>query len=387
MDTVDRFFEPPSRSFFLFGPRGTGKSTWARRTFPDALVIDLLQPDVFRAYSARPERLREVLDGSPQAKQVVIDEVQRVPALLAVVHALVEERRGVRFILTGSSARKIKRSDVDLLAGRALLRTLHPFMAAELGAGFNLERALRMGLVPVVVGAEDPEEVLASYVALYIQEEVKAEALVRNIGDFARFLEVASLSHAAVLNVSNLARECEIGRKTAEGYLSILSDLLLAYEIPIFRRRAKRALAAHPKFYFFDAGVCRSLRPRGPLDRAEEGAGPALEGLVVQHLRAWNAYRGQKNAIHYWRTRGGVEIDIVLYGEDGLWAIEVKNATKVRPEDLRGLTAFLEDYPEARALLLYRGRERLRKERILCMPVEQFLLGLDPRRGLAGESR
>lgn len=381
MDMVTRFLRPPSGSFFLFGPRGAGKSTWARQAFPEALVIDLLQPDVFRAYAARPERLREAMAGHT-ARQVLIDEIQRVPALLSVVHALLEERMGARFILTGSSARKIKRSDVDLLAGRALLRTLHPFMAGELGKRFDLDRALHEGLVPVVVAAEDPRDVLASYVALYIQEEVKAEALVRNIGDFSRFLEVASLSHAAILNISSLARECEIGRKTAEGYLSVLQDLLLAYLVPVFARRARRALVAHPKFYFFDAGVCRSLRPRGPLDRDEEVGGALLEGLVVQHLKAWNAYRGAKNALHYWRTRGGVEVDVVLYGEDGLHAIEVKSTGRVRPEDLRGLTAFLEDYPEAGALLLYRGKERLRKGPITCLPVDEFLRGLDPRRAL-----
>jgi len=387
MEIVERFFTAPKRSFFLFGPRGTGKSTWAESAFPDAITIDLLQLEAFREYAARPERLRELLDANPKAKDIVIDEVQRVPSLLRVVHALTEQRRAVRFVLTGSTARKIKRADVDLLAGRALLRTLHPFMAAELGRSFRLEDALRLGMVPLVVRAEEADTVLRSYVALYIQEEVKAEALVRDVGNFTRFLEVASLSHAAVLNVSNLARECEIGRKTAEGYLAILDDLLLAHRVPVFTKRAKRAVASHPKFYLFDAGVFRSLRPKGPLDRPEEADGAALEGLVMQHLRAWNAYRGEKNGIHYWRTRSGVEVDIILYGEEGIWAIEVMNSRQIRPQDLRGLKSFLEDYPQARPLLLYRGKERLKRDGILCVPCDEFLGRLHPDRSLAAIER
>jgi len=387
MEIVERFFTAPKRSFFLFGPRGTGKSTWAESAFPDAITVDLLQPETFREYAARPERLRELLDANPKAKDIVIDEVQRVPSLLSVVHALTEQRRAVRFVLTGSSARKIKRADVDLLAGRALLRTLHPFMAAELGRSFRLEDALRLGMVPLVVRAEEADAVLRSYVALYIQEEVKAEALVRDVGNFTRFLEVASLSHATVLNVSNLARECEIGRKTAEGYLAILDDLLLAHRVPVFTKRAKRAVASHPKFYLFDAGVFRSLRPKGPLDRPEEADGAALEGLVMQHLRAWNAYRGEKNSIHYWRTRSGVEVDIILYGEEGIWAIEVMNSRQIRPQDLRGLKSFLEDYPQARPFLLYRGKERLKRDGILCVPCDEFLGQLHPDRSLAAIER
>jgi len=311
---------------------------------------------------------------------VVIDEVQKLPDLLSVVHALIESKKKVQFILSGSSARKLKRAGVDLLAGRALLKSLHPFMAAELGDGFGLESALRHGLLPLVAMSEGPGDTLRSYVGLYVKEEVQMEGLVRNLGGFHRFLEAISFSHASVLNLAAVARECEVERKTVEGFVGILEDMLLAFRVPAFSRRARRKLSVHPKFYLVDAGVFRSLRPRGPLDRPEEIEGAALEGLVVAHLRAWNAYRGERNQLHHWRTRSGVEVDCVLYGEDGLWALEVKNAKKVQAVDLHGLKAFREDYPQCRPLLIYRGKERLEIEAIRIIPCDTFLGGLDPRR-------
>lgn len=378
IEYIPRFFKDPKQSFFLFGPRGTGKSFWARHYFKDALWVDLLEPDVFRSYAARPERLRELVEGNPQKRQVVIDEIQKNPLLLNVVHSLIEERKGVRFILTGSSARKIKRTGLDLLGGRALLRNLHPFMAAELGGDFNIDHALQYGLVPLVWFSESPLDTLKAYQGLYLREEVQMEAIVRNIGNFSRFLESFSFSHASVLNISNVARECEVGRKTVEGYIEILEDLLLSFKVHIFSKRAKRELSEHPKLYFFDAGVFRSFRPQGPLDRVEEINGAALEGLVAQHLRAWNSYRGEINTLYYWRTRSGVEVDLVLYGEDGLYAFEVKNTSKIYPEHLRGLQTFKQDYPESKTIFLYRGRERLKKGDILCIPCEEFLLQLHP---------
>jgi len=333
-----------------------------------------------RAFAARPERLAEAVAARPRTRQVVLDEIQRVPELLTVVHGLIERRRGLQFVLTGSSARKLKRGGVDLLAGRAVLRTMHPYMAAELGDRFRLDAALRHGLVPLVVEAADPADVLRSYAALYVREEVQLEGLVRNVGTFARFLEGISFSHAAPLSLSAVSRDCEVERKTVEGYVSVLEDLLLAFRVPVFSRRAKRALAAHPKLYLFDAGVYRSLRPAGPLDRPAEIEGAALEGLVAQHLRAWIAYRRDEHQLCFWRTRAGVEVDLVVYGTTGLWAFEVKNAGRVRPEDLRGLEAFATDYPQARSVLLHRGRERLRRGRVLCLPVHEFLAALRPDR-------
>jgi predicted AAA+ superfamily ATPase len=378
MESIDRFFDPPNSSFFLFGPRGTGKSTLVKQRFARALYVDLLQPDTFRTFSASPERLRELLLADPGIVEVIVDEIQKVPELLDLVHGLIEEKRGWQFILTGSSSRKLKRAGVDLLAGRAQLCSLHPFIAAELDDLFDLESALRIGLLPVVLDSQEPEQVLRTYAALYLREEVQSEGLVRNIGNFSRFLEAVSFSHASLLNVSNVSRECEVERKVVDGYIGILEDLLLAYRINVFTKRARRALVSHPKLYLFDAGVYRSLRPKGPLDRPEEIEGHALEGLVGQHLRAWLANSDNDWSLSFWRTRSGVEVDFVIYGPGGLFAIEVKNSARIRPQDLRSLRAFKEDYPESRTYLLYRGTDRLKKGDVLCLPCREFLLRLRP---------
>lgn len=378
MELVSRFFQSPSDHFFLLGPRGTGKTSWTRTIFPEALRVDLLDPETLRGLAARPERLRERIDAHPGLRQVLIDEVQKLPELLEVVHLLIEERRGLQFILTGSSARKLRRAGVNLLGGRAAQKRLHPYMAAELGDRFRLEEALRLGLLPVVLGGRNPQDILQAYNALYLREEVQAEGLVRNVGSFARFLEAISFSHAGVLNLANVARECQVHRKTTEGFLEVLEDLLLGFQLPVFTRRARRALAAHPKFFLFDAGVFRANRPTGPLDSPADIDGAAMEGLVAQHLRAWCDYTDGGHQLHYWQTRSQNEVDFVVYGPLGLHALEVKNSPRVRPDDLRGLRAFGEDYPESTRWLLYRGQDRIRLEGILCLPAEEFLRGLRP---------
>jgi predicted AAA+ superfamily ATPase len=377
MELLSRFFKGSEQSFFLFGPRGTGKSTWLKQHYPDAVMIDLLAPELFRAYSARPERLREITDGAA-GKTIIIDEVQKIPELLDVVHQLVEGDSELQFILTGSSARKLKRTGVDLLAGRAIVKTMHPFMAAELKNSFSLAASLKFGLVPLITSSLSPQETLASYVALYLREEVQMEGIVRNIGAFSRFLEAVSFSHGSTLNVSEVARECQVKRKTVDNYLAVLDDLLLSFRVPVFSRRAKRHLVSHSKFYYFDCGIFRSLRPTGPLDSPQEIDGGALEGMIGQHLRAWIAYGDSECALYYWRTKSGVEVDFILYGKDTFLAIEVKNSARVNIKMVKGLMAFKEDYPEAQLLLLYRGEERLLINNILCLPCESFLLGLLP---------
>lgn len=375
---IPRFFNAPKESFFIFGPRGTGKTTFLRQKYPDALWIDLLEPDTFRSFSAKPERLAELVDANKDKKRVIIDEIQKLPELLSVVHLLIEKKTGMQFILTGSSSRKLKRAGADLLAGRVLKKTMHPFMAGETGAGFNLKDAVSRGMLPLVKSSTDPAAVLKTYAALYMREEVQMEGLVRNIGNFSRFLEAVSFSHGSVLNISNVARDCEVERKTVEGFLSILEDLLLAYRIPVFTKKAKRGTATHPKFFYFDAGVFRSLRPAGPLDEPEEIDGAALEGLVAQHLMAWNAYNGDENRLYYWMTPAKTEVDFIVYGDSGFMAIEVKNSQRIRPEDLKALSAFKRDYPECEAYFLYRGREKMKRNGIFCVPCEEFLRDLKP---------
>lgn len=371
---IPRFFKAPKQSFFLFGPRGTGKSTFLKHHYPDALWIDLLKPDVFRTYVARPERIMELVHGNPDKKIIIVDEVQKVPDILSAVHSLIEEKINKTFVLTGSSARKLKRTGIDLLAGRVLLKTLHPFLLSELTMIPAFDEILQFGLLPVVITSPNPHDALQSYVSLYIlREEVQIEGLVRNLRNFSQFLEAVSFSHASLLNISTVAKECGIERKVVEAYLQILEDILLAFKLPVFSRKAQRAVVTHPKFYFFDTGVFQSLRPKGPLDRPEEIAGAALEGLVAQHLRAWNAYQNDRYEIFFWRSRGGIEVDFVLYGKDGIYAIEVKNTNRIRPEDLRALIEFRKDYPKSKTIFLYRGEEKLLIDQVLCLPCEMFL--------------
>lgn len=377
MESVVRFFQEPQKSYFIFGPRGTGKSTWVKQHHPDAVIIDLLEPETYRHYSAFPERLREAVSASQQTV-FIIDEIQKMPALLSLVHILIEENKQWKFILTGSSARKLKREGVDLLAGRALLTHMYPFMAAELCEQFSLTQALQFGMLPLVHGSSDPQADLKTYLALYMKEEVQIEGLVRRVEEFARFLEVISFSQGSLLNYSNIARECHISAKTVENYVTILEDLLLSFSLPIFTQRAKRNLVAKSKFYYFDAGVYRTIRPKGPLDSPDEISGITLETLIAQHLMAWINYSRLDGKLYFWRTKSGLEVDFIIYGEIGFYAIEVKNSAAIRSQDLKGLMEFKHDYPEATLILLYRGKETLKKRDILCCPVENFLLDLMP---------
>ncbi|MBM3198173.1 MAG: DUF4143 domain-containing protein, partial [Chlamydiae bacterium] len=275
------------------------------------------------------------------------------------------------------SARKLRRVGTDLLAGRAIREEMHPYTAFELKERFSLEKALELGLLPLVWEAKEPRATLKSYITTYLKEEVQAEGIVRNIGNFARFLEVMSFSHGMQLNTSNIARECQVSRSTADDYVQILKDLLLGCTIDIFTRRATRALSAHSKFYYFDAGVFRALRPQGILDKKEEMEGPALEGLIMQHLRVWISCQEESHSLHFWRTRSGVEVDFVVYGPRGFWAIEVKNNSSISPKDVQSLKTFYEEYPECTPFLLYRGKTRIMVKGILCIPCGEFLLQLE----------
>lgn len=378
MTQIQRFFSPPKGSYFLFGPRGTGKSTWLKSHYPNALWVNLLEPEEFREYLTKPERLKELIDAYPEQKTIVIDEIQKIPALLSLVHTLLEEKRGLQFILTGSSPRKILREGGDLLGGRAALCHMYPFFASELGPLFSLEKSLNTGLLPLVWDSENPASILRGYAGLYLKEEVQEEGMVRRLGDFARFLEVISFSHGALINTSNIAKECGITRRTVDSYLTILKDFFLSYTVEVFTKRAQRALTTHPKFYYFDTGVFRYLRPQGPLDRVTEIEGSAIEGLVGQHLYAWCDMQATPHTLKFWRTQGGLEVDFVVYGPHAFIGIEVKNAEKLSPDDFKGLNAFKQEYPEAQVVLVYRGKKRLVMDNILCIPCEEMLLQIHP---------
>ncbi|MFH1012243.1 MAG: ATP-binding protein [Candidatus Peregrinibacteria bacterium] len=365
---------PKGKSFFLFGPRGTGKTTWLKTQFPKAVYLDLLEAELFNDLLARPQHLENLIpDGFKD--WVILDEVQRIPALLHEVHRLIESKK-IKFILTGSGARKLKGKGVNLLAGRALTYRLYPMTALELGRDFNLANALRSGHLPAIFQESDPKRYLESYVMTYLEQEVRQEGLTRDLGAFSRFLEAASFSQGSVLNVSEVARECAVHRKAAENYFSILDDMMIAYRLPVFAKRAKRRLLRHNKFYFFDVGIYRTLRPAGPLDSPDETEGAALETLVLQEIRAVNDYLNLDYDLFYWRTGNQLEVDFVMYGKRGMIAIEVKRTAKVSLKSLRGLKAFLKDYPQARAVLLYGGKRTMREGPIQIIPVELFLKNL-----------
>jgi uncharacterized protein len=368
---ISRTLRPPKPSFFLLGPRGTGKSTWVSSVVDKALRIDLLAEDSFLELTGNAQRLEAMAD-SARCKTVVIDEVQRLPALLDEVHRLIE-KRGFRFVLTGSSARKLRRGGTNLLAGRARMLSMHPFTPSELGAKFDVKHALRYGLLPTVWVDDDPGAYLKSYVGAYLREEVQQEALVRNLAAFRRFLEAASFAQGAVLNMQAVAADCGVNRKTVENHFDLLEDLLIATRLPVFTRRARRKLTTHPKFYFFDAGVFRTLRPRGPLDSSDEIDGPALETLVMQTLRAENDNHDLGYELFFWRLHDGTEVDFVLYGERGLHALEVKRSARFSEADLKALQLFCGDYPEAKGWLLYGGTKSYRYGQIEVLPVVEAL--------------
>jgi predicted AAA+ superfamily ATPase len=375
-----RLLERPlkgNQSFFLFGPRGTGKTSWAREKLHGALYIDLLETSAFLDLSARPGRLEEMIPPG-FSNWIIIDEVQKIPILLNEVHRLIENK-GYKFILTGSSARSLKKKGVNLLAGRALSYKMFPLTAVELRQDFNLKNSLQFGQLPFVYSKDNPQAIkdyLDAYTQTYLREEVMQEGLTRNVGAFSRFLEVASFSQGEVLNMSEIAREASINRKVIVDYFQILEDLLLAERIPVFSKRAKRKLIAHSKFYYFDVGVYRAIRPRGPLDSVEEAEGAACETLVYQEIQAINHYFNFQYQLYFWRTVDKIEVDFILYGPKGIIAIEVKRSDKIDQKDLRGLKAFGEDYPEAKLFLFYGGKKREYIGNIQLIPLEEALLSL-----------
>lgn len=365
---------PKDKSFFLFGPRGTGKTTWVKSAFPKAIFIDLLESEIYNDLLANPQRLERFIPGDFN-NWIVVDEVQRIPELLNEIHRLIE-KKGYRFVLTGSSARKLRKRGVNLLAGRALTYSFHQLAVVELAKDFNLAHSLKFGQLPCAYTDKDPKAYLESYVEAYLREEIQQEGLTRNLSAFSRFLEAASFSQGSVLNTSAVARECSVERKVVENYFSILEDLLIGSRLPVFTKKAKRRMVAHHKFYFFDVGIYRTIRPSGPLDMPEEMEGLAFETLVFQELRAINDCLHLGYELYYWHTANQAEVDFVLYGNKGLKAFEVKRTSRINENMLRGLKAFLKDYPSAKAYLIYGGTRRLYDGNITILPIQDALLTL-----------
>lgn len=333
--------------------------------------MDLLEAELFNDLLSNPQRLENFIPKNFN-DWVIIDEVQRIPELLNEIHRLIEKNKN-KFVLTGSSARKIRRKGINLLAGRALSYHLYPLTAVELADNFNLDHSLIYGNLPCAYTEKNPKAYLESYVKTYLEEEVQQEGLTRNLGAFSRFLEAASFSQGSVLNISSVARDCSVERKVVESYFMILEDLLIAYRIPVFTKRAKRRMVSHPKFYFFDVGLYRTLRPAGPLDIPEEISGHATETLFLQELIAINAYLRSGYNIFYWMASNNMEVDFVLYGNKGILAFEIKRTAKVSNSMLKGLKAFQKDYPKAKTYFIYGGERILREGNIEILPMKDTL--------------
>lgn len=365
---------PDKKSFFLFGPRSTGKTTLILTRYPKAFLVDLLHGKTFQRLLAHPEELEDIIPRNT-AEYIFIDEVQRVPALLNEVHRLIEHKH-YTFILTGSSARKLRRQGHNLLAGRALTYMLHPLSAAELGDSFSLDFSIRYGSLPSILTEKNPEAYLFAYVHTYLQEEIVQEGLTRNLSAFTRFLEVASFSVGSTINATSIAEEVMVNRKVVEHYFSIVEDLLLGVKLPAFTKRAKRRIVQKPKFYFFDTGVYRNLRETGPLDTDQEIGGLALENLFLQNLRAINDSLHLGYRFYYYKTVSGVEVDFIAYGPKGFHAFEIKSNKNVISRHLRGLRAFEKIYPEATLHLFYLGDVPMYINNITVHPFEKDILSL-----------
>ena len=356
------------RSCFLFGPRHTGKSTLVRHQLADLRTYNLLDPTLFIRLSRNPALIREAL--APQTEIIVIDEIQKMPALLNEVQLMIEEH-GVRFFLTGSSARTLRRKGVNLLGGRARSRVLHPFVSAELGDHFRLERALEFGLLPSVYFSDAPAEDLAAYSGDYLKQEVAAEALVRNIGAFSRFLEVAALSHGRMINFSQIASDAQVPASTVREYYGILEDTFIAHEVPAYTETRKRKAVSTSKYYLFDIGLARHLQGRRGLPLGTAEYGEAFESFVLQEIKGFCDYH-LLDPPRYWRSKSQFEVDFVV----GELAVEVKAKKAVSHRDLRGLRALREENRLSHYVLVSLEPMARRVDGIDILPWREFLTRL-----------
>ncbi len=357
----ERLTHAPDRSFFLLGVRGVGKSTWVRSALPSAMRFDLLDEGLFTDLLADPALFGRMLATVGAGDWVVVDEVQRLPSLLNEVHRHIADRE-IRFALLGSSARKLKSAGTNLLAGRASRMVMHPLTAAELGSDFDADEALRCGTIPLVWAARDRGEVLASYTQLYLREEIRAEAAVRNLAGFVRFLPVAALMHAQALNAAAIARDAGVARATVEGYLEILEDTLLAVRLPALEAKLRVRERRRPKLYWVDPGLVRAVKRQfGPVTAEERGA--LLEGWVLGQLRAHNSHQRLFDEIAYWAaTESTIEVDLVLRLDDRYAAIEVKASQRYNSAFVKGLRAVSGLPGLARRIVIYRGSRAFRTE-------------------------
>jgi predicted AAA+ superfamily ATPase len=379
---IKRLLDVPNRSFFLFGPRGVGKSTWLKKTMGDALFVDLLDSSLYLELSQNPMNLEALAGNIPEGSWIVIDEIQKIPTLLDEVHRLMEKKRW-RFALCGSSARKLRRGGVNLLGGRAITRNLDTFSYAELGDIFDLDFSLQWGLLPwVQLEKENAADILDSYVNTYIKEEIKEEGIIRRIPPFLRFLKIAGQFNGQLVNAQNISSEAMVPRSTVDVYFSILEDTLLGHFLPAYRPSVKVREQTHPKFYWFDPGVARSAAGLlfDPIDRIWKGT--ALETMIYHELRVFNHTRNRNREIFFYRTANGAEIDFVIETRKRqptsvphIVCIEVKLAEKWKhswEHNMRSLQAS-DKIKVDRMIGVYTGQRTYHFNDLDVLPAEEFL--------------
>ena len=363
------FLGSGQESLFFWGARQTGKSTLLKTLFPDALWFDLLISREYKRLSAKPDILRETVLANLNKQPVIIDEMQRIPDLLNEVHWLISNH-GVRFILSGSSARKILRSGVNLLGGRALRYELYPLVSAEI-PDFDLMRAINNGLLPRHYDAASPQRMISAYIGNYLRDEIVAEARLRDAGTFARFLEAAALTNGEMVNYTNIASDCGVSATTVKEYFQIMEDTLIGRYLPSYQKRPKRRVVTAPKFYLFDVGIANNLLGRGRIEQGTELFGKAFEHFIYQEIYAYSRYSENEYPVYYWRTASQLEIDFVL--GDHEVAIEVKATEQASDRHLRGLKAFIEEYTVKKAILISNDPLPRLVGNILILPWKVFL--------------
>lgn len=347
----ERIFDIESQldeAMFLFGARQVGKSTLLQNRFPDAVYYDLLIPNIRKSFKRNPELFKEALSSKPAGTLVIVDEIQKVPELLDLVHWLMVNK-GLRFILSGSSARKLKKSGANTLGGRAQPRTLYPLVWKEV-TDFQLDKAVQNGMIPRHYLADNATDRLEAYIDVYIKEEIREEAAVQDIDTFERFMEVAAISDGEMLNYANIATDCGVSAKTVKSYYQILFDTMLGYEIPAFSKIVKRKIVQASKFYYFDVGLANYLLGRHTLKRGTDDYGHAFEHFVMQELIAYRGYNRRKEIISYWHTYNNQEVDAII--GDAKVAIEIKSSEQVKTSHKAGLKAFKDEHPDCRLILV-----------------------------------
>lgn len=370
-----RLLKKLTRSAFVFGPRGVGKSTWARTEFPSATTFDLMDMELFLELTVDPNTLYRRLDSLDEGAWVFIDEIQRIPDLLNEVHRLIENKR-LNVLMTGSSARKLRRGGVNLLGGRASHKLMFPLVSAELGDDFDLAKVLQYGCLPSAIQEGDETEYLRSYVQTYVAQEIVAEALVRNLGNFARFLEIAARQNGQTVNHASIAADVGVNRRTVVSHFDILIDTLLGTWLPAWRRKTSNKQLQQSKFYFFDCGVVRAIMNTTSYPPNPEERGALIETLIYNEMRAYLEYANLHFPISYWRTYDGAEVDFVVETPERIIAIEVKNSSSWQRKFNRGLRRFAREAPQSysiRCFGIYSGSNEQLWEDIHVVPVIGFL--------------